>query len=520
MTRADGRRSSADPHSHCRPADVTGPHGSRRVPLGAEVALGFTGAAAAFAVVAVTLAVADSGVVAVVLGAVSAIIVVGLARSWGVAYAVPVAIAGLVAFDWYQFPPTHPEELPDAQNLASLFVYLAVGSMVGELAAYRTRRAETSEAARAELAAEQVALRRVATLVAKEASPADVLAKVAEEAANVLGDVDCALVRDAGDGTATIVAAWGAGMSAAFPVGTRLPVDGDGVLAFVLREARQRRIDDYSATGGAVADGGREYGIGAAVGCPIVVRGGVWGAMVVARFDAPGEPIPPQTEARLEQFADLVATAIANADSCDQLTASRARLLTAGDEARRRLVRDLHDGAQQRLVHTVITLKLAQRAVEADDGKAGSLISEALDHARAGTAELRELAHGILPASLTHGGLRRGVHAIVERLDLPVDVDVPAERFPAEVEANAYFIVAEALTNVVKHSHAWRAEVKALVVDRMLRVEVRDDGVGGADPEGHGLVGIGDRATALGGRLEVESLPSGGTRVAATLPLS
>jgi signal transduction histidine kinase len=548
--------------------------------------------------------------------------------------------------------------------------------------------ANTESHARADrLAEEHAALRRVATLVAKESAPAELFTKVAEEAANVIGDVGCALLRDEGDGTASVVAAWGAGISAGFRVGTRLPVDGDGVLAFVLREGRPRRIDDYSAATDAVAEGAGEHGIGSAVGCPIVARGGIWGAMVVARLDA--EPLPPETETRIAQFADLMATAIANAearaevdrlaeeqaalrrvatlvaqgaspgavldavaaemervlgadgvtlsryepdeevtvvahrgsdprrvppgtrvshqgenvtslvrrseraariehrerthgaiaelvrnfgvrasvgapivvdgrlwgvaianwrgvesppvdteermaqfaqlldtaianaDSRDQLTASRARLLTEGDEARRRVVRDLHRGAQQQFVQIILTLKLAQQALrEEDGGKAESLIGEALEHAERGTAELGELAHGILPAALTRGGLRAGVAAVVRRLDLPVEVDVPAERFPAEIEASAYLIVAEALTNVVKHSRAGRAEIRASVEDGMLHVEVRDDGIGGADPNGHGLLGIGDRVTALGGRLKIESPPSGGTLLAAKLPLS
>ena len=222
----------------------------------------------------------------------------------------------------------------------------------------------------------------------------------------------------------------------------------------------------------------------------------------------------------MARFAELLDTAIANADSRDQLTASRARLLTEADEARRRVVRDLHDGAQQRLVHTIVTLKLAQRALHANDEKVQPLISEALEQAQQGNAEIRELAHGILPAVLTHGGLRSGVNTIVSRLDLPVEVEIPAKRFPSEIEASAYFVIAEALTNVVKHSHAGRAEVRASVDDGMLHVEVRDDGVGGADPDGHGLVGLRDRVTALGGRLEVESPAGGGTLLSATLPLA
>lgn len=198
---------------------------------------------------------------------------------------------------------------------------------------------------------------------------------------------------------------------------------------------------------------------------------------------------------------------------------SRARLLTEGDEARRRVVRDLHDGAQQRLVHTIVMLKLAQRSLREEDEKAESLVGEALEHAERSNAELRELAHGILPAVLTRGGLRAGLDAAVTRLDLQVHVDVPAERFPAEIEASAYFIAAEALTNVVKHAHADRADVTASVRDGRLHVEVRDDGIGGADPDGHGLVGMCDRVTALGGRLKIESPARGGTLVTATLPL-
>jgi len=164
--------------------------------------------------------------------------------------------------------------------------------------------------------------------------------------------------------------------------------------------------------------------------------------------------------------------------------------------------------------------ELAPRALQENAGEAESLIGEALEHTERGNAELRELAHGILPAVLSRGGLLAGVDAVVGRLNLPVHVDVPAERFPVAIEASAYFIVAEALTNVVKHAHAGRAEVRASVEDDMLHVAVRDDGIGGADPSGHGLVGLADRATALGGRLEIKSRARGGTLVTATLPLS
>jgi signal transduction histidine kinase len=259
-------------------------------------------------------------------------------------------------------------------------------------------------------------------------------------------------------------------------------------------------------------------GLRVSVGAPIVVDGSLWG--VITASSAGQEAPPDDTEERMARFAELLDTAIANADSRDQLAASRARLVTAGDEARRRVVRDLHDGAQQRLVHTIVALKLAQRALRQQDGHAEAIMAAALGYAEKGNDELRELAHGMLPAVLTRGGLRSALRALARRFQLPVDLQIASERVHADVEASAYFMVAEALTNVAKHAHAERAAVSATVADGALRVDVADDGVGGADPTGHGLVGMADRVTALGGRLEIDSPPGGGTRVNATFPLS
>jgi signal transduction histidine kinase len=193
--------------------------------------------------------------------------------------------------------------------------------------------------------------------------------------------------------------------------------------------------------------------------------------------------------------------------------------VAVADDERRRVVRDLHDGAQQRLVHTTITLKLAHRALRNEQGNLPALLTEALDHAEQATAELRELAHGILPAVLTQGGLRAGVDALASRMPLPVQTDMSVGRLPAAVEATAYFVVAEALTNVAKHARARRAEVTARVEDGTLRVQVRDDGVGGARPDRSGLVGLADRLAVLGGRLQVESPADRGTLIAADIPL-
>jgi signal transduction histidine kinase len=183
-------------------------------------------------------------------------------------------------------------------------------------------------------------------------------------------------------------------------------------------------------------------------------------------------------------------------------------------------VRDLHDGAQQRLVHTVITLKLARRALGNEETAGAALVIEGLDQAERAMAELRELAHGILPAVLTGGGLRAGVDALASRMPLPVKNGVCVGRLSAVVEATAYFVVSEALTNVAKHARAGHAEVMARIEDGTLAVKVRDDGVGGARPDGSGLVGLADRLAALDGQLRVENPTDGGTLIAAAIPIA
>jgi signal transduction histidine kinase len=366
------------------------------------------------------------------------------------------------------------------------------------------------------LADEQAALRRVATLVAEDAPPTAVFEAVTFATLALMGADSASLLRYEPDETATFLAERNT-VGKPVPVGTRVTLEGESVTARVRATQRSCRINDLREAQGAIAALAHERGLRAAVGAPIMVEGRLWG-VIVATWSRP-DPPPQEAEARINQFAQLVATAMANADSRDQLTASRARLVTEADDARRRVVRDLHDGAQQRLLQTIVTLKLAQRALEPSNEKADELIAEALVHAQQGNTELRELAHGILPAVLIQGGLRGGVRSIVSRLDLPVAIDVPSERFSAEVEASAYFVVAEALTNVVKHAGAEHAEVRAWTEDGMLWVEVRDDGVGAADPRGHGLVGLGDRVIAIGGQFVVQSPEGGGTLLAAKLPV-
>jgi signal transduction histidine kinase len=337
------------------------------------------------------------------------------------------------------------------------------------------------------------------------------------EVRRLLGAAQVGLMRYEGTEEVTIVAERRDVETTLVHAGMRVSLDGDSVSARVLESGSPVVLNLRESRGGTIAEIARATNVSVTLGVPVRVEGVTWG-VICASWEGDEQP-PPGSEPRLAEFAELLDTAIANADSRDQLTASRARVLSAGDEARRRVVRDLHDGAQQRLVHTIVTLKLARRALRDDAEDAAPLLDEALDHAEQGNAELRELAHGILPSVLTRGGLRAGIDAVVSRLDLPVQVEVTAERLAPEIEASAYFIVAEALTNVVKHAQAKRARVVASTADGVLRLKVIDDGAGGADPKGHGLIGLGDRVEALDGRLEIESLPGAGTVLRTELPL-
>jgi PAS domain S-box-containing protein len=357
---------------------------------------------------------------------------------------------------------------------------------------------------------EQAALRRVATLVARERPQAEVFAAVAEEVGRVLHLEYTRMVRFEDDGTATVVASWGE-LATALPIGARVSLRGESPSALVFRTGRPVRIGDSGTSAGP-----RTPGVQSAVGAPIVVDGRLWGAMSTASIKP--DPIPADTEARMGQFTELVATAISNLEARSDLAASRARIVAAADEERRRVVRDLHDGAQQRLVHTVITLKLARRALEQGDEVAPHL-ADALEQAQRATDELRELSHGIMPAVLVRGGLRAAIEALASRAPVPVEIHVSVGRLPAAVEATGYFVVAEALTNVAKHSRAGRAEVTARIEDGALRLRVSDDGVGGARPNGTGLVGLSDRLAALDGHLRVDSAAGAGTVVAADIPL-
>ena len=366
------------------------------------------------------------------------------------------------------------------------------------------------------LAQEQAALRRVATLVAEGAPATELFDAVSAEMEALLEADGVVLSRYDGEAEITIMAS--RGPQDRVPVGLRTNHDGENVTTEVRRTGQPARMTDHDWARGDIADLVEELGVRAAVGAPVVVDGRLWG-VIMAFWKGEGDSPPSDTETRMTQFAQLLETSIANADSREQLKASRARIVTAADEERRRVVADLHDGAQQRLIHTIVTLKLAHQALAPDQEPGSELVAEALDHAQQANLELRDLAHGILPGVLTKGGLRAGVDALASRTPVPVEVEVSVGRLPAPIEATAYFIVAEALTNVAKHAHARHAAVTVWIADGTLALEVRDDGVGGARPGGSGLVGLADRLAALDGELRVESPPDGGTLIAAAIPL-
>jgi signal transduction histidine kinase len=303
-----------------------------------------------------------------------------------------------------------------------------------------------------------------------------------------------------------------------FDSGERVTLDGLNVSTEVRRTRGAVRVDDYVGTSGAIAERLRSSGVRSGVGAPIIVEGRLWGVTVCTWNDGPP---PPDVEDRVEQFTDLVASAIANAESRAQLMASRARIVATADDTRRRIERDLHDGAQQRLV--ALALKL--RALEASIPPGEEAIEHDLAEVAAGVdgvlADLREASRGLHPVVLSRGGLKPALKTLARRSPVPVELDVHTEvRLPERVEVAAYYVVAETLTNTAKHAHASVVHVEAEALDGTLHVLVRDDGVGGADPaRGSGLVGLTDRVEALGGTLCIDSPPGAGTVLRIDLPL-
>jgi len=328
------------------------------------------------------------------------------------------------------------------------------------------------------------------------------------------------LARYEPDDTATVVASWRRTGEAVPPIGDRQPLGGKNLTTIISQTRRPVRIDDYANASGGPAAAAREAGFRSAAGVPVIVQGRLWGVMVACSVDE--HPLPLDTEARLASFTELVATAIANAENLAELTASRARVVAAADETRRRIERDLHDGAQQRLVSLGLALQAAQAAVPPQLGELEGELASVAGGLASVQEDLQEMARGIHPAILARGGLGPALKTLARRCPVPVELDVRGSaRLPERVEVAAYYLVAEALTNAAKHAHASVVHVDAEAASRVLRLCVRDDGCGGADPvRGTGLVGLKDRVEALGGTITVHSPAGAGTSLDAEFPLA
>jgi PAS domain S-box-containing protein len=369
------------------------------------------------------------------------------------------------------------------------------------------------------LAEEQAALRRVATLVASDAAPEQVFQLVTEEVCRLLGIREAVLQRFDDAETSTVVGRFGSGTLGDIEIGATLPIEKGLTAWTVLQTGAPARIDSIEGFTGELAERIRRLGFRSTLGVPILVAGSIWGIIGMGLRE--GESVPPETERRMQAFAELVGLAVASAQAREELGASRMRIVEASDAERRRLERNLHDGAQQRLVALSIGLRRAQaklRASPDDTAKLLEILSGELDEA---LNELRELAQGIHPAVLTERGLGPALEVLAARAPVTVELDVDLqERLPEPVETAAYYTVSEALANVVKHAHADSVKVRVERRGGGVEVEISDNGVGGADPDhGSGLCGLRDRVEALNGDLWIESSAGRGTLVRAELPV-
>jgi predicted ATPase/signal transduction histidine kinase len=369
-----------------------------------------------------------------------------------------------------------------------------------------------------QVAEDQAALRRVATLVARGAPPHQVFAAVTEEAGRLLGADVTGMSRYDPGGTAAAVGGWNrADDDKPFPVGSSVRLGGRNVLTLVSQTGRPARIDRVADASGEPAAAARRRGFGSVVGAPISVGGRLWGVMmVISKSD---RPLPAATEARLTGFTELAATAIANAQVKAEVAASRARIVAAADETRHRIERDLHDGVQQRLVTQALMLSNIRDRVPAD---VRADVDEMRDDLAATRQELRDLCQGVHPAILLEVGLGAAIRALARRSPLPVRVQLRADgRLLRSCEVTAYYVAAEAFTNAAKHANASAVDVLIEEADGTLTVQVRDDGVGGADAgRGSGLTGLRDRVEAVGGSMTLDSTAGAGTVLTALLPVT
>jgi signal transduction histidine kinase len=482
-------------------------------------------------VVAASFIVGESGAVLLLkevepgnaFGVVFLVGVLVVSAVWSFGLAVATSVASAVAFDYFRNGPAD-FAVTRAEDLTVIGIFLAVALVASSLAQLARTRAIDAEHSREDLrvlADLQASLRRVATLVAHGVDPSEVFSAVTDELARCLGVHHATLFRFEPDGTGVLLAAHHQPSSVKVLVGEHFSLEGKSVAAMVMRTGGRSRMDsdDHDNAPGPAAEYVRGLGMRSGVGVPIMVEGSVWGAAIVGT--AQPDPLPPDTESRLEDFADLLTTAIANAEAHSQLTASRARIVAAADEARRRFERDLHDGAQQRLVSLGLQLRSVEASLPPEIGSVRDQLADIVDGLTGLSQDLQEISRGIHPAILSRGGLGPALKTLARRSSVPVELRVGVDqRLPDSVEVAAYYIAAESLTNAAKHAQATEVSVGVDTDGLNLRLSIRDDGIGGADfGRGSGLTGLRDRAEALGGRLEVSSPIGTGTSLLATIPL-
>jgi signal transduction histidine kinase len=368
------------------------------------------------------------------------------------------------------------------------------------------------------LADEQAALRRVATLVAEGSPAASIFDAVCEETGRLIGASIVNLAHFTADDFNLTMSGWSE-KQRHVPTGTRLPLREGTINSLVRRTGKPGRVDSYDGLPGELAQQLRELGIRSEVGAPVVVDGRVWGALI-AGTDA-DDPLPPETEERVASFAELVGTAISNATTHAELMASRARIVAAADEARRKLERNLHDGVQQRLVVLGLDLQTLRTELPADAANLAAEIDKLQEAVDAVLEDVREISQGLHPAVLSHAGLAAALKSLERRSPVPIDLELSIQRkLPQSVEIATYYVVSEALANIAKHAQATTATVRVDVSEDQLSAMIKDDGVGGAHTsDGSGLVGLVDRVEALGGSLVLVSPPGQGTTLTITLPL-
>jgi signal transduction histidine kinase len=492
-------------------------------PLGLAVAVGCIGAETAVLLLLKRFAPDNSFGVLYLIG------VLIVATGWNAGLATATAVASAIAYDYFRRWPDVTGGLGQVEDWVALCVFVVVGLVAHILAGIararaadaeeRRREAETSREALGILAEQQAALRRVATLVASGVPASEIFPAVTQELARSLGVENASLWRYEPDGTATLVAACDdPGQTARMPVGSRWSLEGENIVAVVADTGQPARMDSHETALGDVAAMIRRLGLRSGVGAPIIVQKRIWGVAVVG--SSPMELLPPDTEQRVGEFTELVATAIANAEAHAALTASRARIVTAADDARRRLERDLHDGAQQRLVSLAVQLRSIEAGVPSELGSLKGQISDAVSGLNAASNDLQELARGIHPAILSRGGLGPALKTLARRCAIPVTVHLDlGGRIPEAAEVAAYYVVAEAITNSTRHAQASGMDIDVRVDGSELVLSIRDDGVGGADTSnGSGLIGLIDRVEALGGHLQIASPSGGGTALHVAIP--